>query len=92
MRFSAIVKQFLIINFMIYLEGQSVREIYEKLGKFDNVHSIQILNELGKFVCIAQDEPIKVVVEHEWAHKLGSEIPVWVMGGSDMSPLPVRME
>jgi ribosomal protein L30E len=77
---------------MIYLEATSVKELYDALGKFDNVHSIQILREGAKFVCIAQDEPIKVLIEHEWASKLGDDIPVWVMGGSDMDPVPVTIK
>jgi hypothetical protein len=77
---------------MIYLEADSMKEMYEKLGQFNNVHSIQILREDSKLVCIAQDEPTKVIIEHEWAKKIGDDLPVWVMGGSDMHPLPVKIE
>jgi len=77
---------------MIYLEANSMKKLYEQLGKFDNVHSIQISKDGSNFVCIAQDEPIKVVIEHDWAKKIGDDLPVWVMGGTDMHPLPVRIE
>jgi len=66
---------------MIYIEADCMKELYEKLGKFDNVHSIQILKENSKFVCIAQDEPTKVIIEHEWAQVPGVGLPVWVNGG-----------
>jgi hypothetical protein len=66
---------------MIYLEADSVKELYEKLAKFDNVHSIQILKEEAKIVCIAQDEPIKVMIEHDWAKVDGIGLPVWINGG-----------
>mgnify|MGYP006289786601 CR=1 FL=1 len=66
---------------MIYLEANSMKEMYEKLGKFDNVHSIQVLKEGSKLVCIAQDEPTKVIIEHEWAKVSGVGLPVWVNGG-----------
>jgi hypothetical protein len=64
---------------MIYLEANSMKEMYEKLGQFNNVHSIQILKEDSKLVCIAQDEPINVIIQ--FGGVVDGGLPVWINGG-----------